>query len=177
MCLYACQVRLPQFVLAGGRACWCHCPEQDALPPGLARLRRPVDETDRVLRHAQAHKQPAGWQWTRQSSYSVSLFHKSSQLWPGFCILSQMILNSMHRYQPRFHVVYVDPAPNSHLNAHKNFCTFVFPETCFMAVTAYQNHRVGWRGWHRLITVAAAHLLGFNQLHSSLHAFFFRSLS
>ncbi|XP_075892110.1 T-box transcription factor TBX1 [Nelusetta ayraudi] len=53
-----------------------------------------------------------------------------------------MILNSMHRYQPRFHVVYVDPAPNSHLNAHKNFCSFVFPETCFMAVTAYQNHRI-----------------------------------
>uniref|UniRef100_A0A672ZC33 T-box domain-containing protein n=1 Tax=Sphaeramia orbicularis TaxID=375764 RepID=A0A672ZC33_9TELE len=53
-----------------------------------------------------------------------------------------MILNSMHRYQPRFHVVYVDPGPNSHLNAHKNFCSFSFPETRFMAVTAYQNHRI-----------------------------------
>jgi len=57
--------------------------------------------------------------------------------------LCQMILNSMHRYQPRFHVVYVDPGPNSHLNAYKNFCSFSFPETHFMAVTAYQNHRVG----------------------------------
>ncbi|KAF3847893.1 hypothetical protein F7725_020921, partial [Dissostichus mawsoni] len=53
-----------------------------------------------------------------------------------------MILNSMHRYQPRFHVVYVDPAPNSHLNANRNFCSFSFPETRFMAVTAYQNHRI-----------------------------------
>ncbi|KAK5599406.1 T-box transcription factor TBX1-B [Crenichthys baileyi] len=53
-----------------------------------------------------------------------------------------MILNSMQRYQPRFHVVYVDPAPNSHLNAYKNFCSFSFPETRFMAVTAYQNHRI-----------------------------------
>ncbi|XP_041662282.1 T-box transcription factor TBX1-like [Cheilinus undulatus] len=53
-----------------------------------------------------------------------------------------MILNSMHRYQPRFHVVYVDPAPNSYLNAYRNFCTFSFPETRFMAVTAYQNHRI-----------------------------------
>ncbi|XP_057694357.1 T-box transcription factor TBX1 isoform X2 [Corythoichthys intestinalis] len=53
-----------------------------------------------------------------------------------------MILNSMHRYQPRFHVVYVDRAPNSHLNAHRNFCSFSFPETRFMAVTAYQNHRI-----------------------------------
>ncbi|XP_034557701.1 T-box transcription factor TBX1-A [Notolabrus celidotus] len=53
-----------------------------------------------------------------------------------------MILNSMHRYQPRFHVVYVDPGPNSHLNAYRNFCSFSFPETRFMAVTAYQNHRI-----------------------------------
>ncbi|XP_071753351.2 T-box transcription factor TBX1 [Centroberyx gerrardi] len=53
-----------------------------------------------------------------------------------------MILNSMHRYQPRFHVVYVDPAPNSHLHAHRNFCSFSFPETRFIAVTAYQNHRI-----------------------------------
>ncbi|MEQ2290116.1 T-box transcription factor TBX1-B [Ameca splendens] len=53
-----------------------------------------------------------------------------------------MILNSMQRHQPRFHVVYVDPAPNSHLNAYKNFCSFSFPETRFMAVTAYQNHRI-----------------------------------
>lgn len=55
---------------------------------------------------------------------------------------NQMILNSMHRYQPRFHVVYVEPAPGSYLNAHRNFCSFSFPETRFMAVTAYQNHRV-----------------------------------
>ncbi|XP_056467590.1 T-box transcription factor TBX1-B [Gadus chalcogrammus] len=53
-----------------------------------------------------------------------------------------MILNSMHRYQPRFHVIYVDPAPNSHLHAQRNFCSFSFPETQFIAVTAYQNHRI-----------------------------------
>uniref|UniRef100_A0AAY5L5Y1 T-box domain-containing protein n=1 Tax=Esox lucius TaxID=8010 RepID=A0AAY5L5Y1_ESOLU len=53
-----------------------------------------------------------------------------------------MILNSMHRYQPRFHVVYVDPRQDSQLHAHRNFCTFSFPETRFIAVTAYQNHRI-----------------------------------
>ncbi|XP_031647275.1 T-box transcription factor TBX1-like [Oncorhynchus kisutch] len=53
-----------------------------------------------------------------------------------------MILNSMHRYQPRFHVVYVDPRRDSQLHAHRNFCTFSFPETRFIAVTAYQNHRI-----------------------------------
>ncbi|MBN3312585.1 TBX1 factor, partial [Atractosteus spatula] len=53
-----------------------------------------------------------------------------------------IILNSMHRYQPRFHVVYVDPRQDSHRYAQHNFKTFQFPETCFTAVTAYQNHRV-----------------------------------
>lgn len=48
----------------------------------------------------------------------------------------------MHRYQPRFHVVYVDPRKDSEKYAEENFKTFVFEETRFTAVTAYQNHRV-----------------------------------
>jgi hypothetical protein len=42
-----------------------------------------------------------------------------------------MILNSMHKYIPRIHIA---PA-----NDHKNIKTFTFPETQFIAVTAYQN--------------------------------------
>ncbi|NXK19767.1 TBX10 factor, partial [Arenaria interpres] len=56
----------------------------------------------------------------------------------------QIILNSMHRYQPRFHVVFVDPRRDSERFAHQNFKSFSFPETQFMAGTAYQNHRVSW---------------------------------
>lgn len=56
--------------------------------------------------------------------------------------LPQIILNSMHRYQPRFHVVYVDPRKDSEKYAEENYKTFVFEETRFTAVTAYQNHRV-----------------------------------
>ncbi|XP_009891465.1 PREDICTED: T-box transcription factor TBX10, partial [Charadrius vociferus] len=54
----------------------------------------------------------------------------------------QIILNSMHRSQPRFHVVFVDPRRDSERFAHQNFKSFSFPETQFMAVTACQNHRV-----------------------------------
>lgn len=57
-------------------------------------------------------------------------------------LVFQIILNSMHRYQPRFHVVYVDPRKDSEKYAEENFKTFVFEETRFTAVTAYQNHRV-----------------------------------
>uniref|UniRef100_A0A8D0C369 T-box domain-containing protein n=1 Tax=Salvator merianae TaxID=96440 RepID=A0A8D0C369_SALMN len=53
-----------------------------------------------------------------------------------------IILNSMHRYQPRFHVVVVDPRPDCERYAQENFKSFIFNETQFMAVTAYQNHRI-----------------------------------
>ncbi|XP_062951255.1 T-box transcription factor TBX10 [Cynocephalus volans] len=53
-----------------------------------------------------------------------------------------IILNSMHRYQPRFHVVFVDPRRDSERYAQENFKSFIFTETQFTAVTAYQNHRI-----------------------------------
>ena len=53
----------------------------------------------------------------------------------------KVILNSMHRYQPRLHVIYINP-PTEDGKATENFKTFIFPETKFTAVTAYQNHRV-----------------------------------
>jgi hypothetical protein len=49
----------------------------------------------------------------------------------------------MHRYQPRFHVVYIPPKSELTDTAlTEEFKTFIFPETRFTAVTAYQNHRV-----------------------------------
>lgn len=71
----------------------------------------------------------------RPSSFRITV--------PRWSVLfSQIILNSMHRYQPRFHVVYVDPRKDSEKYAEENYKTFVFEETRFTAVTAYQNHRV-----------------------------------
>ncbi|XKL61072.1 hypothetical protein PGB90_008129 [Kerria lacca] len=52
----------------------------------------------------------------------------------------QIVLNSMHRYQPRIHLVkWRDHGgPIVDLEAEQ-FRSFVFPETVFTAVTAYQN--------------------------------------
>ncbi|XP_072014315.1 T-box transcription factor TBX20-like [Amphiura filiformis] len=58
-----------------------------------------------------------------------------------------IILNSMHRYQPRIHIAKktdsVSPTaePSMSLNS-KPLKTFVFPETTFTAVTAYQNQLI-----------------------------------
>lgn len=46
----------------------------------------------------------------------------------------------MHKYQPRFHIV----RANDILKLpYSTFRTYVFPETDFIAVTAYQNDKVG----------------------------------
>ncbi|XP_076344523.1 T-box transcription factor TBX3-like isoform X2 [Tachypleus tridentatus] len=49
------------------------------------------------------------------------------------------ILNSMHKYQPRFHLV----RANDILKLpYSTFRTYVFEETQFIAVTAYQNEKI-----------------------------------
>ncbi|OQV25932.1 T-box transcription factor TBX2-B [Hypsibius exemplaris] len=49
------------------------------------------------------------------------------------------ILNSMHKYQPRLFIVRANDLAKLHYSI---FRTFVFPETQFVAVTAYQNEKI-----------------------------------
>lgn len=56
-------------------------------------------------------------------------------------LLTQIILNSMHKYQPRLHIVKADEN-NAFGSKNTAFCTHVFPETSFISVTSYQNHKV-----------------------------------
>lgn len=51
----------------------------------------------------------------------------------------QIIVNSMHKYQPRLHIV--ETVPIGDMNQGKHHM-FVFPGTQFMTVTAYQNDKV-----------------------------------
>ena len=57
---------------------------------------------------------------------------------------SQVILNSMHKYQPRVHIVKANDEKSISLQPadRDSFTTHIFPETQFMAVTAYQNQQV-----------------------------------
>ena len=51
----------------------------------------------------------------------------------------QTILNSMHKYQPRFHLV----RANDILQLpYSTFRTYVFKESQFIGVTAYQNEKI-----------------------------------
>lgn len=49
----------------------------------------------------------------------------------------QVVLNSLHKYEPRIHVTRVESKGD-----HRGILTFPFPETQFIAVTAYQNEEV-----------------------------------
>uniref|UniRef100_A0A3Q1F6A2 T-box transcription factor TBX10-like n=1 Tax=Acanthochromis polyacanthus TaxID=80966 RepID=A0A3Q1F6A2_9TELE len=82
-----------------------------------------------------------GAQWMKQTVSFDTLKLTNNLLDDNGHVTSMFSLHSFHE-KPRFHVVYADPAPNSDLNAYRNFCSFSFPETRFMAVTAYQNHRI-----------------------------------
>lgn len=79
----------------------------------------------------------------------ILFFKKFSTIWKwNKCFVNwlQIILNSMHRYQPRFHIVYLPPKTLPHTNdpnaQHNLYRRFIFSETSFTAVTAYQNQRV-----------------------------------
>uniref|UniRef100_A0A182NTA2 T-box domain-containing protein n=1 Tax=Anopheles dirus TaxID=7168 RepID=A0A182NTA2_9DIPT len=60
--------------------------------------------------------------------------------------LTQIVLNSMHRYQPRIHLARLGPGqtiPTSPKELQEvDHKTYVFPETVFTAVTAYQNQLI-----------------------------------
>ncbi|KAK3564218.1 hypothetical protein QTP86_011202 [Hemibagrus guttatus] len=56
-----------------------------------------------------------------------------------------IILQSMHKYKPRVHVVVYEPSLDvSQISAlpTEGVCTFSFPETQFTTVTAYQNQQI-----------------------------------
>ena len=55
------------------------------------------------------------------------------------CYSLQIIVNSMHRYQPRLHIVESDDINSFNWETRQ---TFIFPETQFTTVTAYQNDKV-----------------------------------
>lgn len=57
------------------------------------------------------------------------------------------MLNSLHKYRPRIHIVRVEgggggDGGSSKGGEQRKIATYTFPETTFVAVTAYQNEEV-----------------------------------
>ena len=64
--------------------------------------------------------------------------------------LFQIILNSMHRFQPRIYLVVRPEGANHPITdiEQEKYRTYIFPETIFTAVTAYQNQLVSFLKWY-----------------------------
>jgi len=55
------------------------------------------------------------------------------------------MLNSLHKYRPRIHIVRVEGGESGGKGGggeQRKIATHTFPETTFVAVTAYQNEEV-----------------------------------
>lgn len=78
-----------------------------------------------------------GAHWMRQLVSFQKLKLTNNHLDP----FGHIILNSMHKYQPRLHIVKADEN-NAFGSKNTAYCTHVFPETSFISVTSYQNHKI-----------------------------------
>ncbi|XP_069106859.1 uncharacterized protein [Argopecten irradians] len=94
---------------------------------GQAELR---PQTGRVYLHPDSPS--SGAHWMKQ----VIVFSKLKLTNNKNNTQGLIVLNSMHKYQPRIHVIEVGACG---LNDQKNLQTHAFPETQFISVTAYQN--------------------------------------
>ncbi|KAJ8266387.1 hypothetical protein GJAV_G00129860 [Gymnothorax javanicus] len=78
-----------------------------------------------------------GAHWMRQLVSFQKLKLTNNHLDP----FGHIILNSMHKFQPRLHIIRADE--NNTFGSKNNvFCTHVFHETAFISVTSYQNHKI-----------------------------------
>ena len=99
------------------------------------------DPANPVYRHPDSPNYGSHWTKEPISFAKVKLTNKTSSD-------GQIMLNSLHKYEPRVHVVRVSsqqqaPHPASgHVEHVEEVFTRSFPPTQFIAVTAYQNEDV-----------------------------------
>ncbi|XP_074159990.1 T-box transcription factor TBX6 isoform X1 [Sminthopsis crassicaudata] len=98
-------------------------------PSGKAEPRLP----DRVYIHPDSPATGAHWMRQPVSFHRVKLTNNT--LDPH----GHLILHSMHKYQPRLHLVRAAQLCSRHWGG---VASFRFPETAFISVTAYQNPRI-----------------------------------
>ncbi|CAH1775723.1 unnamed protein product [Owenia fusiformis] len=98
---------------------WTPCGQAEQLP-----------QNGRVYLHPDSPN--TGAHWMKQDI----VFSKLKLTNNKTCDQRFIVLNSMHKYQPRIHVIEVNTCGS---REQKNLQTHSFPETQFIAVTAYQN--------------------------------------
>ncbi|KAK9530038.1 hypothetical protein VZT92_011574 [Zoarces viviparus] len=107
----------------GGK--WVQCGKAEGNMPG-----------NRMYMHPDSPN--TGAHWMRQE-VSFSKLKLTNNKGSTNNVAQMIVLQSLHKYQPRLHIVEVkeDGSEDPYLSSKAQ--TFIFPETQFIAVTAYQN--------------------------------------
>ncbi|XP_075702403.1 T-box transcription factor TBX21 [Rhinoderma darwinii] len=106
----------------GGK--WIQCGKAEGNMPG-----------NRIYHHPDSPNTGAHWMRQEVTFSKLKLTNNKG----ASSNLSQMVvLQSLHKYQPQLHVTSVSDSGNPEAQSH----TFTFPETQFIAVTAYQNAEI-----------------------------------
>ncbi|KAJ7987577.1 hypothetical protein DPEC_G00327920 [Dallia pectoralis] len=107
----------------GGK--WVQCGKAEGNMPG-----------NRTYMHPDSPNTGAHWMRQEVSFGKLKLTNNKGS---SNNVAQMIVLQSLHKYQPRLHIVEVkeDGSDDTFLTAKAQ--TFVFPETQFVAVTAYQN--------------------------------------
>ncbi|XP_061633696.1 eomesodermin-like [Phyllopteryx taeniolatus] len=79
-----------------------------------------------------------GAHWMRQE-ISFSKLKLTNNKGTNHSMSQMIVLQSLHKYQPRLHIVEVTEDSVEDINTDPKTQSFIFPETQFIAVTAYQN--------------------------------------
>lgn len=88
---------------------------------------------------------PRSHPWSSLRATMRRLTHNGCLFTPfsPYFLLLQIVLNSMHRYQPRIHLVkWREHSGGVQDLEAEEYRTYIFPETVFTAVTAYQNQLI-----------------------------------
>ncbi|KAI5697755.1 hypothetical protein M8J75_015178 [Diaphorina citri] len=102
----------------------------------------PVGDAERPIAHpaARLYSHPAGHAlgsfWTGQT------LHLNKIKLANAFVEGTILLNSMHKYIPRIHLIKNSPQPSTHWETPLSRAIFAFPITEFIAVTAYANDKI-----------------------------------
>ncbi|XP_048090226.1 T-box brain protein 1-like isoform X1 [Alosa alosa] len=111
----------------GGK--WVPCGKTDTNVTGKFR------KANRVHMHSDSPNTGVHWMRQEISFGKLKLTNNKGSSSPG----QMVVIQSLHKYQPRLHVVELNEDGTEDTNQQNRVQTFTFPETQFTAVTAYQN--------------------------------------
>ncbi|XP_070822407.1 eomesodermin-like isoform X1 [Chaetodon trifascialis] len=111
----------------GGK--WVTCGKADNSSQG-------TDTGNKVYIHPESPN--TGAHWMRQE-ISFSKLKLTNNKGTSHSTSQMIVLQSLHKYQPRLHIVEVTEDGVEDISSEVKTQSFTFPETQFIAVTAYQN--------------------------------------